>query len=169
MENSPQSDKPRKSVSGQRKTLYYLGMGVMVIGFVLFISVFFSGLSMMNSGPLMMGVNPGGVFLRGVIGLLMVIAGRLMMNAGARGLAGSGVLLDPQQAREDLEPWARMGGGMVKDALDEAGLNQTNPSGQTAALTFDEKLRRLEDLRRDGLLTEDEYRQKRAEILEKGW
>jgi hypothetical protein len=42
-----------------------------------------------------------------------------MMNVAARGLAGSGVVLDPEQARKDLEPWSRMSGGMVQDALSE--------------------------------------------------
>jgi hypothetical protein len=37
----------------------------------------------------------------------------------AAGLARSGAMLDPEQAREDLEPYTRMVGGMVKDALEE--------------------------------------------------
>ncbi|MEM6692170.1 MAG: zinc ribbon domain-containing protein, partial [Planctomycetota bacterium] len=44
-------------------------------------------------------------------------------TVGARGLAGSGVLLDPEQAREDLEPYSRMAGGMVKDAMTEADID----------------------------------------------
>lgn len=40
-----------------------------------------------------------------------------------RGLAGSGVVLNPRQARSELEPYTRMAGGMVKDALDEADIN----------------------------------------------
>lgn len=31
--------------------------------------------------------------------------------------------LIPEQARNDLEPYTRMAGGMLKDALDEADLN----------------------------------------------
>ena len=42
-----------------------------------------------------------------------------MRNIGAKGLAGSGVILDPEQAREDVEPWSRMGGGVLQDALSE--------------------------------------------------
>ena len=33
--------------------------------------------------------------------------------------AGSGVVLDPEKARKDVEPWSRMGGGVVQDALSE--------------------------------------------------
>jgi len=31
-------------------------------------------------------------------------------------------VLDPEKAREDLEPYSRMAGGMVKDAMDEAAV-----------------------------------------------
>ena len=46
-----------------------------------------------------------------------------------RGLAGSGVVLDPEKAREDVEPWSRMAGGVVKDALDESGIQVGRPDG----------------------------------------
>ena len=46
-----------------------------------------------------------------------------MRGIGGRGLAGSGVVLDPSQARQDLEPYSRMAGGMLGDALDEADVN----------------------------------------------
>jgi hypothetical protein len=44
-------------------------------------------------------------------------------SIGARGAAGAGVILDPDQAREDLEPYSRMAGGMVKDVLEEADVD----------------------------------------------
>jgi hypothetical protein len=162
------SNGPRRSVSGERKTFYYIGMALIVIGFLLFISVFFSGFMMMGRDPFDPGYNPASAFIRAPIGIGLIIVGRLLMNAGARGLAGSGVILDPQQAREDLEPWARMGGGVLKDALDEADVNLSGRGG-SEALTFDEKLRRLDDLRKEGLLSEEEFQQKRAEILKQNW
>ena len=57
---------------------------------------------------------------RGVGGMALLIIGGFVRGIGARGLAGSGVVLDPEQARRELEPYSRMAGGMVKDALDEA-------------------------------------------------
>jgi len=81
------------------------------------------------------------------------------------GAAGSGIVLDPERAREDVEPWARMAGGVVKDALDEAGI----ASGQhqhADALPFDEQLRRLHKLREEGILSEAEYEAKKKQILE---
>jgi hypothetical protein len=52
---------------------------------------------------------------------LMVVGG-ILMSVGARGAAGSGLVLDPSRARQDLEPWSRMGGGMVQDALSEVNV-----------------------------------------------
>ena len=55
-------------------------------------------------------------------GVALMVAGGALSAVGARGLAGSGVVLDPAQARQDLEPYSRMAGGMLKDAADEAGI-----------------------------------------------
>ena len=60
---------------------------------------------------------------RGFVGMALIVVGAIIMNVGARGAAGSGIILDPKQAKEDLEPFSRMAGGMVKDALDEADIN----------------------------------------------
>jgi hypothetical protein len=53
----------------------------------------------------------------------MVIGG-ILMNIGARGAAGSGLVLDPEKARQDLEPWSRMGGGIVPGAHSGAVLHK---------------------------------------------
>ena len=37
-------------------------------------------------------------------------------------MAGSGVMLDPKKAREDLKPYSHMTGGMISDTLDKANL-----------------------------------------------
>ena len=52
-----------------------------------------------------------------------MIIGGFVRGIGARGFSGSGVVLDPEKAREELEPYSRMAGGMVKDALDEADVH----------------------------------------------
>lgn len=36
-------------------------------------------------------------------------------------------------------------------------------------LSFDERLRKLEELRRDGLITESEYDEKRREVMDSEW
>jgi hypothetical protein len=60
--------------------------------------------------------------VRAVGGMLLMIVGQTLQRMGARGLAGSGVILDPQQARKDVEPWARMAGGVANDALSEVAV-----------------------------------------------
>ncbi|MEO8826390.1 MAG: hypothetical protein ABI443_11165 [Chthoniobacterales bacterium] len=94
--------------------------------------------------------------------MLCIFVGAILKGIGARGAAGAGIVLDPKRAREDLEPWSRMGGGMLKDAVDESGINFS----RSAEMPFDEKLRRLEGLRKDGLLTETEYQEKRCEVMD---
>ena len=54
--------------------------------------------------------------------MALLILGGIVRGLASRGLAGSGVVLDPEKARDDLEPYTRMVGGMAKDALDEAGI-----------------------------------------------
>lgn len=88
-----------------------------------------------------------------------------MAGIGRRGLAGSGLKLDPEEARRDLEPWSRMAGGVVQDALDETGLKLgREPPG--ANLPFDERLRRLQKLRDEKLISEQEYETTKKQILE---
>jgi hypothetical protein len=41
--------------------------------------------------------------------------------------------------------------------------------GQAPAIDFEAKLRKLESLKKDGLISEDEYRQKREGILKEKW
>src|SRR5262245_50375153 len=95
-------------------------MAVMVVGLLLFLSNFIiMPMSIGNGFP----ENPGGLMtgfaLRGVGGMVLLIVGGIMRGIGARGWAGSGMVLDPQRARRDLEPYARMGGGLVGDAMGE--------------------------------------------------
>ena len=73
----------------------------------------------MNNGADMPGP---GVAIVAFIGFGLIAGGGAIRGLAAKGVAGSGLVLDPEKAREDLEPWSRMGGGMVKDVLDEADI-----------------------------------------------
>ena len=42
-------------------------------------------------------------------------------------------------------------------------------SDEESSLTFDDKLRKLEDLKKDNLITEEEYNAKRKEIMNQNW
>lgn len=109
-------------ISEERKTAYYLGGLLMVLGGLLFFSVFITGA--MNFGRFdNFAENAQSSMLRALGGMALVIIGGMIRGIGARGLAGSGVVLDPEKARQELEPYSRMAGGMLKDALSEANVS----------------------------------------------
>lgn len=162
---------PNKQISEERQAAYYIGAVIMGIGFLLFLSTFFSAFSSMGQNS--MPSNPGGdmasMGFRALGGMILIIIGGVVRSIGVAGVAGSGVVLDPEKAREDLEPWARMAGGMVKDAVDESGLdlghNHENHE-DTAEMPFDEKLRRLAKLHTEGILSDDEYAKEKQKMLD---
>lgn len=49
--------------------------------------------------------------------MVLIIAGSLIMTIGAKGAAGSGLLLDPEKAREDLKPFSESKGKMINDMI----------------------------------------------------
>lgn len=105
-------------ISNERKATYYIGLGMIILGFILFISVFFSMASFMNepfAGGL--GMRSGPSFMNSIIGMVLMIAGSVVMSIGAKGAAGSGIILDPERAREDLKPYSEAAGGMINDVI----------------------------------------------------
>lgn len=106
-----------KEISKNRKTLYYVGNGITLIGIILFLSVFFT--AFLNPFGMMGSSNP---MANGFIGFILIIIGQFISVLGARGAAGSGLILDPKQAREDLKPYSSQVGGMINDALEEVDL-----------------------------------------------
>jgi len=96
--------------------------GVDDVGFILFASVFVT--AFLDFGDFSnFDANAKSSMLRAGGGMALIIVGAFVRGIGARGLAGSGVMLDPEKARKDLEPYSRMAGGMVKDALEEANVS----------------------------------------------
>lgn len=111
-----------RHISEERKSAFYLGTGLMVLGGILFLSTFVT--FMVHFGDFTnFESNAKSSMIRAFGGLILLIAGSVIRGMGAHGLAGSGVVLDPERARKELEPFSRMKGGMIKDALDEADLN----------------------------------------------
>lgn len=104
-------------ISKERKTLYYIGLGLTVLGGILFISSFFTVFGDFNNPSFDMGMPS--FFLRALIGMICMIIGSILMNVGAKGKAGSGLLLDPDKAREDLKPFSSAKGKMINDMADE--------------------------------------------------
>ncbi len=157
-----------RNISDKRKTAFYLGTVISGIGLLLFASSFLIvAVAILSQNPKI----GAGMVITGPLGFFGIVVGQFIRRIGSQGLAGSGILLDPVQAREDIEPWSRMSGGVIKDTLDEAGLdlakltaNIGNSSNDTE-LPFDEKLRRLHKLHEDGILSDAEYQQEKAELL----
>ena len=115
--------------------MYYGGMALIAAGILLFVSTFFLGPSVGGRH----GPEPGdpdfwehaqdrheqfgrgvhSAMVRAFTGMGLAVVGGVLMRVGARGAAGSGMVLNPEKARQDLEPWSRMGGGVMQDALSE--------------------------------------------------
>ena len=107
-----------RNITQKQKTGYYLGMILTGIGIIMFTAPFID--------VLLNGLEPNerGLpesFKVALVGFVLLAIGNILRSISARGLAGSGLLLAPKQARKDLEPYSRMAGGMIQDALEETG------------------------------------------------
>lgn len=100
-------------ISHKRKALYYFGLVLIVIGFILFISTFFT----FATGDVFY-MDGFSIMLRPVIGMICMIVGSILRGIGEKGTAGSGLLLDPEKAREDLKPHSVAKGKMINDAVE---------------------------------------------------
>ena len=108
-----------RRISSERKTAFYIGTGISALGLLLFLSVFVT--SALNFGNFDdFESRAGNSALRAVIGMVLMIAGQAIRAVGARGVAGSGLKLDPDQARDDVRPYTNAVGGMIRDALESA-------------------------------------------------
>lgn len=120
------------NVSDERKALYYIGMGLVILGVILFFSGFF--IEYNEFEPFFnTGMPPS--FKRALMGMICMIIGSILMNVGAKGAAGSGIILDPDKAREDLKPYSSAAGGMINDVIENIdivkGKNITNNKMET--------------------------------------
>ena len=111
-----------RQISPERKLVYYFGVLLVIVGALSFGSVFVT--AALTFGDFShFDENARSSMLRAFGGMALMVVGAIVSSIGARGAAGSGVVLDPEKAREDLEPYSRMVGGMLKDGLDEAGIH----------------------------------------------
>ncbi|NLX70319.1 MAG: zinc ribbon domain-containing protein [Clostridiales bacterium] len=100
-----------------RKAAYYIGIAMIALGFILFISVFVSVASHINDPLAFIDGRGTPSFANSIIGIILIIVGSIVMNIGAKGTAGSGLLLDPKKAREDLKPFSEAKGEMINDVI----------------------------------------------------
>ena len=187
-------------ISPERQTAYYVGQAISVIGVLLFLSTFLvlaqpspsvtitggSGFGQMQNMQAEFRQHSDSVMSsfvgRALGGFVLIVIGQVIANIGKFGPAGSGVVLDPQQARKDVEPWSRMVGGVVNDALEEiqpakdpvlkraAGLFVDFPADQPLTPSEDrpaiERLSEIKILLDQGMLTPEEYEAKRKAIID---
>jgi len=107
-----------KKISAMRRNTFYIGTGMLVLGIsVLLVSMV---LFVIDGDRRLIPDSPISLWwVTGVVGILVSGLGSTIRRFAARGVAGSGLILDLDRARKDLEPFSRMAGGMLKDALDE--------------------------------------------------
>ena len=115
-----------RHISPSRKAAFYVGMALMIIGGILFASTF---VTFIGSFGEFAGaeVRIKSAAIRGFGGFVLFALGAFIRSVGAFGGAGSGVVLDPSRARRDLEPFSRMAGGILKDALEETEIELKRP------------------------------------------
>lgn len=92
-----------------RKALFLIGTVMMACGVILFLSTFFSIILLENFL----------FFLTAPLGMVLCIIGAILRSIGGRGLAGSGITLNPNKAREELRPHSKAVGGILNDVVSE--------------------------------------------------
>ncbi len=129
-----------RKIPEERTALYYLGNILIVVGFLLFVSVFIQIASLVSSGPSFPSVhspfdpvtqpqrsNQPNIMVA-LAGMGLVLAGGICRSIGVGGLTGSGILLDPERQREEMKPWSKMTGGMISDTLEEVDVLKAPPA-----------------------------------------
>lgn len=106
-------------ISAGRKAIYQIGIVLIVIGAISFLSTFLTAALHANSFN---ADTFDSVPIRAFGGMILMVIGGVLTNLGRMGLAGSGVVLDPEQAREDVKPWSKMAGGVINDTISEIDL-----------------------------------------------
>lgn len=163
---------PNRQISAERKALYRAGQIIALIGLISFLSVFVS--AALHFGDFTdFDARGRSMGLRAIGGFIMIFVGSVLAAIGRAGASGSGLVLDPEQAREDLEPWARMKGGLMKDSLEEMGvdvpqiakslLSRDDQQGES----LEQRLRGLHALYQDGILSKEEYEREKQELLDR--
>ncbi|QEL15284.1 hypothetical protein [Limnoglobus roseus] len=127
---------PVYDIPPDRQAMYYGGMVLSGLGLLLFLSNFCVIASLADRGHVSVpsvssGPSFGGFFARGLGGMLLMAAGRGLTAVGQSGWAGAGVVLNPQQARKDLEPMNRAAGGLLNDVLEEVDALKASPAEPT--------------------------------------
>ena len=113
-------------ISTRRKVLYYGGGLLMIAGigsFMFHVGWGIGGFKNPEFNERMPAVI--------LTSMAIAMVGGFLNEIGKRGLAGSGLILNPDRARKDLKPYSKMAGGMLEDALENRDLSQSVSPGET--------------------------------------
>lgn len=104
-----------------RKVVYIIGNVFLAVGVILFLSSFFTSFGFFQSR--FDFINRfgfvGSFMFIPVLGFALIFVGSLLKSLGRGGLAGAGIILDPEKERRDAEPFSRSKGGQYADTYDE--------------------------------------------------
>lgn len=106
-------DAPQRQIPAERQVVYYAGMALIAIGLLLFLSTFVTFLANFGNFDGHEARMQSGA-LRAFGGIVLTWIGGFMRNLGAKGLAGSGILLDPEQGRRMSSPGAAWEAGWFR-------------------------------------------------------
>jgi hypothetical protein len=107
-----------RSIPPERKAIYTVGLVMSGVGLLMFLSTFLT--FAMHFGDFdNFQANARSDMVRAFGGMVLLILGGVVASIGARGVAGSGLMLDPERAREELEPYARVSGQLSDAAFSE--------------------------------------------------
>ena len=109
----------QRRIPTERKVLFYGGMALSAVGLLMFLSWFVALAASFGNHDSSAADWVPKQFMITFAGMILMAIGKGMMHVGSKGLSGAGIVLDPEQARRDVEPWSRMSGGMLNDALSE--------------------------------------------------
>jgi hypothetical protein len=110
--------RPLHTIPPERKAIYAVGLFLSGIGLLMFLSTFLT--FAMHFGDFSnFEANARSDAFRAFGGMILLILGGIIATVGARGVAGSGLMLDPVRAREELEPYARASGHLTDAAFSE--------------------------------------------------
>jgi len=90
----------KNPISEGRKMSHYIGTALMVVGGVSFLSIFLTA-ALQFGGFSHFHENAKSRVLRVLLGMVLLMIGGLVRSLAATGLAGSGVTLEREKARED--------------------------------------------------------------------
>lgn len=99
-----------RHISEKRKIAYYVGMGLQVLGGLLFSSTFVTFLMHFGDFSNFQARAKSDGF-RAFGGMALLVIGGIIRVIGAKGLAGSGVLLDPEKGSRRTRAVQSNGGG----------------------------------------------------------